>query len=185
MSPRALDRVLPTYRHGELHATVAEASPEAVWDALHATTSGELRLTRLLTRVRGLPQAAGQTPFLDAMTHRFTPLVDEPPRVLVLGSIGQPWKRRGGEAVRVDPAAGLAGFDRPGFVLMGASFEVEPVGPGRTRLLTETRVQPTDAAAARAFRPYWCAIRLGSGLIRRDLLRAVRRRAEAATAPAR
>jgi hypothetical protein len=39
-------------------------------------------------------------------------------------------------------------------------------------------VQPTDAAAARAFRPYWWAIRAGSGLIRRDMLHAVRRHAE-------
>jgi hypothetical protein len=185
MSPRALDRVLPAYRHREVHATVVAASPAVVWEALHATTSGELRLTRLLTRVRGLSQAAGETPFLEAMTQRFTPLIDEPPRALVVGGIGQPWKLRGGDDVAVDPSAGLAGFARPGFVLMGASFEVEHVGPGRTRLLTETRVQPTDAAAARAFRPYWYAIRLGSGLIRRDLLRAVRRRAEAATAPAR
>jgi hypothetical protein len=46
-------------------------------------------------------------------------------------------------------------------------------------------VQPTDTSAARAFRPNWYAIRAGSGLIRRDLLCAVRRRAEAAAGAAR
>jgi hypothetical protein len=61
-------------------------------------------------------------------------------------------------------------------------FELEALGDG-TRLSTETRVQPTDTAA-RAFRPYWWAIRAGSGLIRRDVLRAVRRRAERDTTSA-
>jgi hypothetical protein len=176
----ALDAVLPRYRHGEVHATVARATPQELWAALQATTVGELRLTRVLTRLRGLPQAAGSTPLVEAMTRRFTPLLDDPPRLLVAGGIGQPWRLRGGEDVPVHDAAGLAAFDRPGFVLMVVSLGVEPAGEGRARLRTETRVQPTDAGAARAFRPYWYAIRAGSGLIRRDLLRAVRRRAEAA-----
>jgi hypothetical protein len=181
----ALDAVLPEYRHAEVHATVARATPEALWAALQTTTVGELRLTRVLTRVRGLPQSAGRTPFLEAMTRRFTPLVDLPPRLLVAGGAGQPWKLRGGQDVPVADVAALAAFDRPGFVLIVASFEVEAAGDGRARLRTETRVQPTDAGAARAFMPYWYAIRAGSGLIRRDLLRAVRRRAEAAAGTAR
>ena len=45
-----------------------------------------------------------------------------------------------------------------------------------SRLVTETRVESTDARARRLFALYWLVIRLGSGLIRRDLLRAVRRR---------
>jgi hypothetical protein len=51
--------------------------------------------------------------------------------------------------------------------MIATSFELE-AGDG-TRLSTETRVQPTDGAAARAFRPYWWAIRGGSGLICRDV----------------
>jgi hypothetical protein len=180
----ALDAVLPAYRHGEVHATVPRATPEAVWAALHATTVRELPLTRALTLVRGLPPSAGATPILTTLRRRFAPLVEAPPRLLVAGGAGQPWRPRGGEMVRPADGAALAAFDRPGFVVMVVSFEVEPLGDGRTRLVTETRVQPTDAGAARAFRPYWYVIRAGSGLIRRDLLRAVRRRAEAGpTAP--
>ncbi|MGH2991074.1 MAG: hypothetical protein ACRDMA_14690 [Solirubrobacterales bacterium] len=72
---------------------------------------------------------------------------------------------------------GFRAFARPGFVRIATSFELEALGEG-TRLSTETRVQPTDAAAACAFRLYWWAIRGGSGLIRRDVMHAVRRRAE-------
>jgi len=178
MTSRALDTVLPRYRHREVHATVARATPEAVWAALHATTAGELALTRVLTRLRGLAQPETGTPFLQGLTRRFDLLVQEPGRLLVAGGAGQPWKPRGGRQVHVRDIAELAAFAEPGYVLMAVSFELQPAGAGRTRLVTETRVQPTDRRAALAFAPYWLVVRCGSGLIRRDVLRAVRRRAE-------
>jgi hypothetical protein len=95
----------------------------------------------------------------------------------VAGAAAQSWRLRGGETADVVDLDGFRAFARPGFVLITTSFELEALGAG-TRLSTETRVQPTDAAAARAFRLYWWAIRGGSGLIRRDVLHAERRRAE-------
>ncbi len=43
---------------------------------------------------------------------------------------------------------------------------------------TETRVMATDARTRLRFAGYWLLIRAGSGLIRRDILRAVAQRAE-------
>jgi hypothetical protein len=184
-----LDDVLPAYRHRERHTTQIAAAPEAVWSALHAVSAGELRLTRLPTTIRALPAwlPGGRMPsgglpadrgFIEAFLERgYRELRVDPPWTLVAGAAGQPWRLRGGQIVDVVDLDGLRAFARPGFVLIATSFELEALGE-RTRLSTETRVQPTDAAAARAFRPYWWAIRAGSGLIRRDLLHAVRRRAE-------
>jgi hypothetical protein len=116
--------------------------------------------------------------FIEAFVGRgYRELRVDPPWTLVAGAAGQPWRLRGGETADVVDLDGLRAFARPRFVLIATSFELEALGDG-TRLSTETRVQPTDAAAARAFRPYWWAIRAGSGLIRRDVLHAVRRRAE-------
>jgi hypothetical protein len=184
-----LDRVLPQFAHRELHTTDVDAAPEIVWAALHDVTGAELPVTRMLTMIRGLGTRGAARPVIAAFTARgFTVVLDEPPRALVAAGAGQPWRLRGGETAGLADAEAVAAFTRPGFVLMALSFALEPLGGrggGRTRLTTETRVQPTDAGAARAFRPYWWAIRAGSGLIRRDLLRAVRRRAErAATAQA-
>jgi hypothetical protein len=190
-----LDDVLPAYRHRERHTTQIAATPDAVWHALHTVSSGELRLTRLLMSIRALPgrlRGARRPPsglpadrgFIEAFMERgYRELRLDPPWTLVAGNAGQPWRPRGGETADVVDLDGLRAFARPGFVLIATSFEIEALGDG-TRLSTETRVQPTDAAAARAFRPYWWAIRAGSGLIRRDVLHAVRRRAELdATSP--
>jgi hypothetical protein len=184
-----LDDVLPVYRHRERHATQIAATPEAVWSALHTLSAGDLRVTRLLTSIRALPArlAGGRRPpgglpadrgFIEAFLERgYRQLRVDPPWTLVAGAAGQPWRLRGGATADVVDADGLRAFARPGFALIATSFEFEALGD-TTRLSTETRVQPTDAAAARAFRPYWWAIRAGSGVIRRDVLHAVRRRAE-------
>lgn len=192
-----LDDVLPVYGHRERHATQIAAAPEVVWSAFHAVSAGDLRLTRVLTAIRALParlpgcgMSGGGLPadrgFLEAFHERgYRELRADPPSTLVTGAAGQPWRLlRGGETADVVDLDGFRAFARPGFVLIATSFELEALGDG-TRLSTETRVQPTDAAATRAFRPYWWAIRGGSGLIRRDMLHAVRRRAERdVTAPA-
>jgi hypothetical protein len=179
-----LDRVLPQFTHREVHATDVDASPEAVWAALHEVRGNDMPLTRILATIRGLGSSGASGPMVEAFAKRgFSIVVDDAPRQLAAVCAGQPWLARGGENVRVPDLRAVAEFARPGFVLMAMSFALEPLGGqagGRTRLTTETRVQPTDAFAARKFRPYWWIIRAGSGLIRRDMLRAVRRRAEAA-----
>ena len=184
-----LDDVLPLYRHRERHAMQIAAAPEVVWSALHAVSVGDLRLTRLLMGIRALPgrlpgarRPPGGLPaergFIEAfMEDGLHELRVDPPWTLVAGNAGQPWRLGAEESAGAVDLDGFRAFARPGFVLTATSFELEALGDG-TRLATETRVQPTDAAAARAFQLYWWAIRAGSGLIRRDMLHAVRRRAE-------
>lgn len=184
-----LDEVLPVHRYRERHSIEIAAVPEVVWGALQAVSSGDLRITRLLMSIRALPARlrGGREPrgglgadrgFIEAFIERgYRELRLDPPWTLVAGAAGQPWRLRGGETADIHDIDGFRGFARPGFVLIAMSFELEALGDG-TRLSTETRVSPTDPAAARAFRPYWWVIRAGSGVIRHDMLHAVRRRAE-------
>jgi hypothetical protein len=182
-----LDDVLPQYGDNEVHETTIAAPVEATWRALRAVTPRELPMSRVLMELRSLPLRlmrrdgladAPEAPLLDQfLAAGFGTLVDEPPRAFVAGGIGQPWVLRGGRTVTPGGRADFAAFDEPGFLLMALSLEVTPE-PGGSRLRTETRVKPTDARAARSFRPYWLIVKPFSALIRRDLLRAIKRRAE-------
>jgi hypothetical protein len=180
-----LDRVLPQFAHREVHTLDVGASPELVWTALHEVTGNDMPLTRMLVAVRGLGARGAARPVVDRfVAGGFGVVLDEAPRALALAAAGQPWRLRGGERVALPVGdQEVSEFARPGFVLMAMSFGLESLGGmggGRTRLTTETRVQPTDAGSARRFRPYWMVVRAGSGLIRHELLRAVKRRAERA-----
>ena len=182
----ALDGELPAYRFRERHERAVAAPREAVWSALLAVTPRDLPLSRLLMGIRALPawtrgrtdgfNRASNRPLIDVfMEDGFRALRVDPPHVLVAGAALQPWRLVNGKVADVHDLAGFRAFSQPGYVLAAISFELEALDQ-RTRLSTETRVQPTDARAARAFLPYWLVIRAGSGLIRQEMLRAVARR---------
>jgi hypothetical protein len=186
-----LDRILPGYRQREVHAITLAAPPERAWAALLAVTPAELPLTRALMAVRALPALLagrgralamdGSAPVIDRfLRNGWLVLADEPGRALVAGLIARFWEPVPKGPAPVRDAAEFAAFREPGFAKAVTSFEVLPDGAG-SRLVTETRVEGTDASARRLFALYWLVIRPGSGLIRRSLLQAVRRRcAEAA-----
>jgi hypothetical protein len=168
------------------------APPGVVWQALEELRSGDLRATWLLMGIRSIParalgrgalrsgRASAERLLLDAMrTSRFFVLHREPERILTLGIVGQFWKLAGGDDAKVTNADEFVAFDRPGFVVSAIDFELERRRSG-TRLTTRTCNRPTDEATARRFRWYWLVIGPGSKAIRLDVLRAVRRRAEAA-----
>ena len=62
------------------------------------------------------------------------------------------------------------------------SFRVDPAPGGGATLSTETRILCTDPGSLRAFRRYWRLVRPFSGVIRIEMLLAIRREAEGARA---
>jgi hypothetical protein len=101
----------------------------------------------------------------------FIPLSRIPPRELVRGLVAGAGKRDW------SPEA-FAAYPGPGFKLAWG-FAVTALGEGSCRIDTETRVLCCDAATRRWFTLYWFVIRPWSGLIRRDMLRLMRRQAQA------
>jgi hypothetical protein len=178
----SLAEVLPASHLRERHERVIAAPPRAVWEALHELRLGDLALSRRLMAVRELPaRVVGHGPSR-MVTGRLleagpVPVIAaEPERAIVAGGPLQPWKPRGGVAPPQLDAAALRAFAEPGWVKVGLDFVLEPAGAA-TRPVTETRVEATDARTRRLFGLYWLLIRAGSGLIRRDMLRAVAVRA--------
>jgi hypothetical protein len=199
-APGLLDEVLPRYEAREVHQIfVAAPLPEA-YRALEALTLREVSLFRVLMGLRALPARlartrsrrrpadgarpsllAPDTRLLDWGLRGFTVLAQRPGSELVIGGPGQPWRLAGGVAAKIGSLAEFRAFDRPGFAKLALSFRFEEV-QGGTRILTETRVDTTDPLAHRRFAAYWQFIRVGSAAIRRDWLRAIKRRAERSSA---
>jgi hypothetical protein len=180
-----LDDLLPAPDFRERHSRRIEAPPADVWEAVVDLRLGDLALSRTLMGIRLLPaRLAGRkeaTRMVSGSLLEEGPvpvLALDPPRAVVAGGVLQPWKLTGGDDPPELDAAALRAFSEPGWVKTGFDVLLEPDGGG-TRVTTETRVTATDARTRARFRVYWTIIRLGSGLIRRDMLRAVARRAEA------
>src|SRR5262245_9043452 len=101
-------------------------------------------------------------------------LAHVPCRTCVMGAAAQPWQRN--VTFRAIPPDEFAAFAEPDYVKIVWTLEADPIGPETTRFRTETRVEPTDAAARRKFFWYWVAFGLGIRFIRWNLLRDLRRR---------
>jgi hypothetical protein len=183
-----LDEFLPAAAHRTRYVTSVRTDADAAWAAMRAITSRELAVTRILMAVRTMSLSAlrpdddeAERPVLETFLQRgFTVLREDEPRTLVLATTGQPWRMRGAHLEAPADAAAFAAYDEPGAVRVAMSFELDAPAPDASRLATETRIAPTDADAARTFGRYWTVVRPGSDIIRMDVLRAVRRRAERA-----
>ena len=179
-----IDDLLPAPHFRERHERHVDAPPAAVWGALHELRLDDSPLARLLMDVRALPARLLGHRRPAMVTARFVEaapipvLASVPCRALVAGGVLQPWKPAGGAPPPALDAPALRAFDDPGWVKCAMDFVLEPDGAG-TRLTTETRVRATDRRTRLVFGAYWLVIRAGSGLIRREMLRVVARRAEA------
>ncbi|WP_240528983.1 hypothetical protein [Streptomyces antioxidans] len=163
-----LHRILPHWHFREAHQVCVEAPPEAVMRAVWETTWGEAPIARALVALTRADVGKDRRIVRD-----------------FLGGMGETLDAGGGEVVFVGVDT-LEDRPRP----EGSALELvrECADPGLLKMVmnvrfrdgvlsTETRVYATDDRTRRRFRPYWLAIRAGSGLTRTSMLRAIRGRA--------
>jgi hypothetical protein len=165
---------MPSYDRREVHRRATLASPPTLWDAVHGLRADELTAMRILMGIRTLGRRVddGDRTVLDRFKRLgFREVAQEPERELVVAGIGQFWKPSGGLRKVTDKEQFL-GFEEPGYAKVAFNFRIQT-----GELSTETRIAATDAQAHRLFGLYWLLIRPGSGLIRREWLRALERRA--------
>jgi hypothetical protein len=180
-----IDELLPAPHFREHHERRIAAPPAAVWQAVQELRLRDLALSRALMGIRLLPaRLAGREQASRLVESRLfdggpvTLLDSDPDHAVLGGGVMQPWKLTGGEEPPELDVPALQAFSEPGWVKVGFDFVIEPTGSG-SRVTTETRVTATDPRTRARFGLYWLFVRAGSGLIRRDMLRAVARRAEA------
>ncbi len=176
-----LDQAVPRWDVRERHQRVVAAPVDAVWRAVLDLTVGELPVTPALMRVRTLgrvPPGAHDHRLVDALPPG--EVARREPTELLFGLVSPTsWRKpmSAGPALQPATPAELARPLPDGWVRVGMDFRLQQVAAG-TRLATETRVIASGPRARRVFTIYWLAIRAGSAATRREMLRAIARRAE-------
>lgn len=157
---KSLDAYLPAYEFRTRHEITVDADAARADSALRGVTWGDVPLVRALVFARGLgrPRSSGRV--LSVLARRATVVEDVPGEGVVLSLTGQFWRLR------------WRGPEPPATALV--AFRATDGG-----LATETRVHVPDPTSRRKFALYWLVVRPFSGLIRVQVLRAAKRRAEA------
>jgi hypothetical protein len=172
-----IDDLLPAWDWRSAHATRVAAPPAKAAEAMRAITGRDLPVTDALMRVRMLGRhRADDRPVVEGLRRLGLRVFVDDPLAIVLGGVLAPWRPRGGHLPVGSPAEFQA-FATPGWVRVATAFTVEPEGTG-SRVTTETRIAATDASARRRFGRYWRLIAPFSAITRREMLAAIRRRAE-------
>ena len=168
-----IDDFLPKYDFVETHDIKISASAETVFGVMDKVDLCESPIIRALFFLRGLPNA--KLRLRDLQKSRFEILGIRENKELLLGLAGKFWTLRG-EMQEVN-ANNFREFDKKGFAKAVWNFSVDGSG-NETRLTTETRVRCLDDASRRSFGFYWTFIQPFSGLIRNEMLKIVKKKAE-------
>ena len=155
---KPLDAFLPEYEFAERHVVDVHADAAAAERALREVTFSDMPVVRALLFVRGIRSARAEDRVLDSMERRGSVLDRVPGEGVVLGIEGRFWRLRGGGSE--PPATAVVDFRA-----------------GDGSLTTETRVH-VPAESRPRFARYWRVVRPFSGITRKQVLRAAKRRAE-------
>jgi hypothetical protein len=170
-----IDDFLPNYDVHEQHRIEVHAPIDRVYAEIRQLDISQAKLSMFLFRLRGISTSSCFT-LDDFLKMRFILLGEKPNEELLLGLVGRFWTLRG-ELRRLD-AEGYRNFNVPGFAKAAWNFSLSERPDNSILLETETRVYCLDEGSRRRFRWYWLFIGGFSGLIRREVLQAIKRNAK-------
>jgi hypothetical protein len=168
-----IDEFLAEYDFEEKHSIAICADAATVYEAAQDVDFGDSFIVRTLLRLRGM--SADGLSIRNLGYSKFRILGERPARELLIGLAGRFWTPWGD--LQDVTAENFKAFDKTGYAKAVWNFSLFDEGVG-TRLTTETRIKCLDDASRRSFGRYWKFIRPFSGLIRIEMLKAIKRRAE-------
>lgn len=171
-----IDDYLPGFDFNEKHDILVESGPEAVYTAAWEVNFGDSILIKWLLRLRGMSPENFSLRAIERSKFRL--LAEIPKNELVLGLIGRPWTLSG-DLQDIETPEAFVKFETPGFMKAAWNFALMEEDSG-ARLTTETRVKCLDNTSRIRFGYYWMVIQPFSGLLRMEMLRLIKKRAEGA-----
>jgi hypothetical protein len=169
------DRFLPNYNFSEKHSIIVNQSPEKIYALVDNLDFSGSWVIKILFKLRGMTTRMTMKEGL--LRQRFIMLAQIENEEILLGLAGQFWKPDG-NLQKLTPD-GFVTFQARGFLKATWGFTLTKLTGNKTTVGTETRIQCLDEVAYRKFRRYWFVIRPFSGLIRKEILRSIRKKAEA------
>ena len=183
-----LDDVMPEFQFSERHSARIHARPGQVMQAVRESTFGDMKslLTLLKIRVVALRTHSDAT---DALSPDKLILDAFSASGYVSGGSEHELVMCGGANVRAKRPLAVRTFEEcadyrePGAIKVAFNFNVEEAGGGSSTISTETRVVATDDSTRTGMSRYWRLIVPGSGLLRRQWLDGIKKRAESMPNP--
>ncbi len=164
--------LVPEARLLERHESRVAAAPPQVYKATQQVRLAEMPIVRVLFWLRGIPHSKEMTLRQFFSTPPFLILEEVPGQEIVIGVAGRP----GGLGALLSNPEEFRSFRQPGGMKAIANFRVDAQAKG-SLISTETWVATFGPLARWLFRAYWLAVGPFSALIRREFLRAARKRA--------
>jgi hypothetical protein len=183
-----LDDVMPEYQFSERHSARIHARPEQVMQSVRQSTFGDMKSLVTLMKIRG---ATLRTPsdargallqdkrILDAFSASGYVSGGSEHELVMCGGANV----RGKRPLAVRTFEECAGYREPGAIKVAFNFTVGDAGGGWSTISTETRVLACDDLTRSGMGRYWRLIVPGSGLLRRQWLEGIKKRAESMPSP--
>lgn len=173
-----IDAFLPVYDFSEKHEATVRASAEKAYAAISSVNFSGSWLIRGLLGLRGLGRSSPKTLTLRDMTKDgFAILGEKHNEEILLGLAGKFWTLNG--CMQNINAETFREFHTKGYAKAAWNFALTETAKEEILLSTETRVQCMDEESLASFRFYWRFIQPFSGLIRQEMLRLIKQKAEA------
>ena len=176
-----LDDIMPEYQFFERHSARIHARREQVMQAVRQSTFGDMKSLVTLLKIRAAALRIRDTGafsldnrVLDAFSASGYLSGGSDHEIVMCGGANVRSKR----PLEVRTLQEFVDYHEQGAVKMAFNFNVEDAGGGWSTVGTETRVLATDYLTQRGMARYWRLIVPGSGLLRRQWLDGIRRRAE-------
>lgn len=178
-----LDDIMPEYQLSERHSAHIHARPAQVMRAVRESTWGDMKSLVTLLKIRG---AVSNRPYRDTGAFSLDKRIIDgfAASGYVIGGREHEIVAAGGanlrakQPIQAHSLQEFADYREQGAIKMAFDFYVKETGDGWSTLTAETRVAALDESA-RGMARYWRLVVPGSGLLRREWLDGIRKRAEA------
>jgi hypothetical protein len=181
-----LDDIMPEYQFFERHSARIHARSELVMQAIRQSTFGDMKSLITLLKIRGAALRIHDSGdflqdkrVLDAFSESGYLSGGSEHEIVMFGV----WNARANRRPEVRTSQEFAAYREQGAVKMAYDFNVEDTGGGWSTISTETRVLALDELTRRGMGRYWRLIVPGSGLLRRQWLEGIKKRAESMPSP--